>query len=111
MHILSATTIGLLISFFQSSVLWAYCIAFCLIFGWEIVEYVVFVMSGGKRMFEAVENRIIDVLLGLGMFAIAYHNTIMLHRNTTLYVLIPVIVLNILFAFIGWLHYHKINKK
>ncbi len=106
-HILSAVTIGMIISLGDFSSLMGYVVAILLIIGWEVIEYLVYIVSKGKRMFEAIENRLLDILLGVGIFSLAYHNTIMLDFEKKILLLVPVLFLNILFAFFGWLHYHQ----
>lgn len=107
-HILSAAVIGFSCSFLNLQTSSAYTIALFLVLGWEVFEYVMFLFF--NVMCETIENRIVDIILGVGVFAICYHNTIEQSYENKLIFLVPTSIIAALLAFTGWLSHHEQQK-
>jgi len=94
-HLLSGFILGLALKLFGVSAAFAFLTAFVLVILWEIFELV-------KKIYEPVSNILIDVIVGLIGYFLAYYAMPSFGRTGDVSVLAAVVVVWLVLEYIGW---------
>ena len=103
-HSLSGITLGFIIAFLQIQTVLAYTLAFVIIVLWEVFEKSV-------GIHETKENRVLDIVVGMIFFVVAYKVSDMIQANAQESLTIFSVLVLAFLTLIGWLDYRKRQRR